>query len=104
MPLTQIDPHPALIIIDLQKGIVNGPLPTVHPVTGIVSNAARLASAFRELQFPVVLVNVTGAAPGRSEAPPRNLADLPSDWSQLVPELDVQTTDLRLSKQSLGAF
>jgi nicotinamidase-related amidase len=104
MPLSQFDPHAALVVIDLQKGIVSGPMPTVHPVADIVANAAKLARAFRERQLPVVLVNVTAAPAGRTDAGPRNLQGLPSDWSQLVPELDVQPTDLQLSKQSPGAF
>jgi hypothetical protein len=38
MPLTQLDPTAALIVIDLQKGIVG--LPTVHPAAEIVGRAA----------------------------------------------------------------
>ena len=66
MPLTQLDTTPALIVIDLQKGIVG--LPTVHPAAEIIGRAAQLARAFRERGLPVVLVNVTGMAPGRTDA------------------------------------
>ena len=38
MPLTKLDPKTALILIDLQKGIVG--MPTVHPAAEIVSRAA----------------------------------------------------------------
>jgi nicotinamidase-related amidase len=41
MPLTQLDTTAALIVIDLQKGIVA--IPTVHPASEIVGRAARLA-------------------------------------------------------------
>ena len=34
MALTTLDPKPALIVIDLQKGIVDAP--TVHPTSEIV--------------------------------------------------------------------
>ena len=37
MPLTPLDPAPALVVIDLQKGIVS------DPVAHIVPNAAALA-------------------------------------------------------------
>jgi DUF1009 family protein len=46
MPLTKLDITAALIVIDLQKGVVG--LPTVHPTTEIVARTARLARAFRE--------------------------------------------------------
>jgi nicotinamidase-related amidase len=71
MAVTQLDTAAALIVIDLQKGIVARP--TVHPVSEIIGRSARLARAFRERGLPVVLVNVTGAAPGRTDAGPRNL-------------------------------
>ena len=68
MPLTKLDPTPALVVIDLQKGIVS--MPTVHPSAEIVSRAGQLAKAFRKRGLPVVLVNVSGAAPGRTDAGP----------------------------------
>jgi nicotinamidase-related amidase len=37
MSLSTLDPKTALIVIDLQKGVV--PLPLVHPLTEVVSNA-----------------------------------------------------------------
>jgi nicotinamidase-related amidase len=60
MTLTTIDPPPALIVIDLQKGIVSAQ--TDHPVTAAVKQATCLATAFRRHGLPVVLVNVTGRA------------------------------------------
>ena len=62
MPLTQLDTIAALIVIDLQKGIAG--LPTVHPAGEIISRAAQLARAFRQRKLPVVLINVSGRAPG----------------------------------------
>jgi hypothetical protein len=66
MPITKLDDVAALLVIDLQKGIVASP--TAHPVGEIVDRVARLARAFRRRGSPVVLVNVTGAAPGRTDA------------------------------------
>ena len=102
MPITKLDTTAALIVIDLQKGIVR--LPTVHPVGEIIGRAARLARAFRERGLPVVLVNVTGAAPGRTDLGPRDLSSLPTDWTELVPELDQHPGDHIVSKQRVGAF
>ena len=102
MPLTKLDTTPALVVIDLQKGIVA--LPTVHPVSEITSRTARLARAFRKRGFPVVLVNVTGGAPGRTDAGTRNLSLFSADWTELVPELEQHPDDYLVSKQRVGAF
>lgn len=85
MPLTTLDPVAALVSIDLQKGIIS--FPTVHPAQEIVSHTAQLARAFRQRGLPVVLVNVTGAAPGRTDAGRHPLPSAP-DWAELAPQLD----------------
>jgi nicotinamidase-related amidase/predicted MFS family arabinose efflux permease len=100
MPLTKLDDTSALVVIDLQKGIVG--LPCAHPADEIVGRAARLASAFRGRGLPVVLVNVAGRAPGRTEAQ-FNFTP-PADWTELVPELDRQPSDYTVTKQQIGAF
>jgi nicotinamidase-related amidase len=101
MPLIKLDDKPALILIDLQKGIVS--LPTAHPAGEIVARAAKLASAFRERGLPAVLVNVTGAAPGRTDAVRPKISQSP-DWDDLVPELEPHSGDHLVSKQRVGAF
>ncbi len=101
MPLTQIDTNAALIVIDLQKGIVT--YPTAHPVAEIVGRTAQLARAFRERGLPVVLVNVTAPAPGRTDAGPRKFS-FTADATEIIPELDRQPTDILISKQRRGAF
>ncbi len=102
MPLTSLDTTAALIVIDLQKGVVG--LPTVHPTTEIVARSAKLARAFRQRGLPVVLVNVTAVAPGRTDVVPRNLSSLPADWAELVPELEQHPDDYIVTKQRVGAF
>lgn len=101
MPLTQLDPISALIVIDLQKGIVE--VPAVHPVAEIIGRAARLARAFRARGLPVVLVNVTGGAPGRTDFR-RPGFTYPDGWTDLVPDLGRHPDDHLVSKQRLGAF
>lgn len=101
MALSTLDPKAALIVIDLQKGIMG--FPTVHPATEIVARAAELAKAFRKKNLPVVLVNVAGRAPGRTEAGFPKMA-FPPDWTDLAPELDVQSSDLKVTKHCIGAF
>jgi len=101
MALSALDPKTALIIIDLQKGIVS--LPLVHAVAEVVSNARALADAFRSHGLPVVLVNVAGIAPGRTEQPRRAMS-FPPGWTDLVPELNQQPTDHTITKHTPGAF
>ena len=101
MPVTKLDPISALVVIDLQRGIVS--MPTVHPVEEVIANAAKLAQAFRERNLPVVLVNVNGSAPGRTDAPRRHLS-FPPDWIELVPELQHRPSDHLIGKQRFGAF
>jgi nicotinamidase-related amidase len=101
MTVTSIDPRTALVVVDLQKGIVA--LPTAQPIGEVVANAAALADAFRRHGLPVVLVNVAGAAPGRTEVP-RVMRDLPPGWTELIPELNRQPRDHLVTKHTPGAF
>ena len=102
MALTTIDPTSALVVIDLQKGIVSAH--TDHPAT-VVEQATHLATEFRRHGLPVVLVNVTGRAPGRTEAGwSRGGAALPADFADLIDELDVQPGDHLITKRRRSAF
>jgi nicotinamidase-related amidase len=101
MAVTTLDAKAALIVIDLQKGIVA--LPTAHPTSEVIKHASELADAFRRHKLPVMLVNVTGGAPGRAEQT-RSLANLPAGWSDLVPELNRQPDDHTVTKKTWGAF
>ncbi len=100
MPLTQIDEKVALVVIDLQKGIVGLP---VAGIAEVVERGVTLAKAFREAGKTVVLVNVSAPAPGRTDAGRRNIA-FPDGWTDLIPELDQQPGDVLITKQRVGAF
>jgi len=101
MPITTLDPRSALIVIDLQQGLRG--YPTIHPFDGIVARAAELAAAFRRHGLPVVLVNVSGRPPGRIDQA-RAASPWPPGWDELLPELDAQPADLRITKLAPGAF
>src|ERR1700722_10954055 len=101
MAVTALDLKTALIVIDLQKGIVG--MPTVHPTAEVVKRASALAEAFRGHGLPVVLVNVDGGAPGRTEMAPR-VREFPAGWTDLVPELNQQPGDHAVTKRTWGAF
>jgi nicotinamidase-related amidase len=101
MAFTTLDPKTALIVVDLQQGIVA--LPTAHPTGDVVKRSAVIADAFRRHGLPVVLVNVTGGAPGRAEQA-RHAGDFPAGFADLVPELNAQPSDHRVTKRTWGAF
>ena len=96
-----LDPMTALIVVDLQKGVVA--LPLVHPIGEVVARACALADAFRARGLPVALVNVAGGAPGRTEQP-RVRPDLKPGWTDLIPELNQQARDHIVTKRTPGAF
>ncbi len=102
MALTVLDLNTALIVIDLQKGIID--LPTIHPIADVVEHARALADAFRSRSLPVVLVNVAGRAPGRTEQAPGQPGPRPGGWTDLIPELDQQPGDILVTKRTWGAF
>ncbi|TAL85768.1 MAG: isochorismatase family protein [Rhodanobacter sp.] len=101
MTITTLDPTAALLVIDLQKGIVA--YPTAHPIDTVLRRASALADAFRRHRLPVVLVRVDGSAPGRTEQV-RPADERRADWTELVPELHRQPDDHVITKRSWGAF
>jgi nicotinamidase-related amidase len=101
VPVTTLDPNTALIVVDLQAGLAG--LPTAHPFDDVVANSARLADAFRAKNLPVVLVNVTGGAPGRTEQGGGG-REFPDGWADLLPQLNQQPSDKTVTKLTWGAF
>ena len=83
MPLTTLDPSTALIVIDLQKGIVDGNF--IHPIGEIIDRTRALIDVFRAKKLPVVLVNVAGRPPGRTEQGPRSGTSFAEGWTDLLP-------------------
>lgn len=101
MPLTPLDPRIALIVVDLQKGLMG--YPTVHPFLEVAERAAALARAFRANGSPVVLVNVAGGAPGRTERAGR-LSEPPPGFTDFATELGRAPGDHVVTKRTWGAF
>ncbi|GBR10283.1 hydrolase [Gluconacetobacter liquefaciens] len=99
----------ALVLIDLQKGIVGRAL-APHPGDDVVARGKRLAGRFRAAGAPVVLVNVAFAADfadavrtpvDRPFSPPPD--GFPENWSELVEDL-AEPGDLTVTKRQWGAF
>lgn len=109
MTLTAPPTQTALVLIDLQNGIVS--LPT-SPYSGdtVVQRSKKLAQRFREKGAPVILVNVALSHDGadalkapvdRPLTPPG--MPIPKNWSDLVDNL-AEPNDLRITKRQWGAF
>jgi nicotinamidase-related amidase len=108
MPITTLDPAVALVVIDMQKGIVARP--AVHSTTEVLANVVRLVDAFRQKERPVVLVRVGWSPDGgdvvkaRHEAP-RPQTSLPPDFFEFADELHVDPSrDILIHKRQWGAF
>jgi nicotinamidase-related amidase len=99
----------ALIVIDLQRGIVaRDCMP--HAAAAVVANAAKLVKRFRDLGALVVLVHVDFSADDRDRLKPNAeeavapRAAMGPDFSAFVPELGRAATDLVITKRQWGAF
>ncbi|WP_327399317.1 hydrolase [Streptomyces sp. NBC_01288] len=109
MALTTLDPRTALVVIDLQGGIVGAP---TQPYSGpeVVARTVELADAFRAADLPVVLVRVTFAADGADAVPGRNEQQRPGGgarpegWDVIVDELAGHPGDIHVTKRNWGAF
>ncbi len=99
----------ALIVIDLQKGIVNKQT-YPHSSNSIVSNAAKLAEVFRKNNAPVFLVRVTPSPDIKDGLKPitDNTAQtsdtMNPDWAEIVSELGPKKGDFVITKRQWGAF
>jgi nicotinamidase-related amidase len=109
MPDLTLDPRStALVLIDLQRGITSGNL-LPNTAADVVARSAELAAAFRKHGALVVLVHVDPGPNGelfpRPEADnPRPPFNVPPDWSELVPELNRQPSDVVVTKHQPNAF
>jgi nicotinamidase-related amidase len=100
MALTTLDPDTALIVVNPQKGI--GSSPFVDPIGEVVNRACAPIGSFRERLPPVVHVNAAGRA--LTEQGPRHNGAIPEGSTDLIPELDQQTSDILVTKPTWGAF
>lgn len=98
----------ALIVIDLQRGIVARQA-APHSASDVVGRCAKLAEAFRREKAVVILVHVAFSdderdrlKPAADSAPPSG--PMPSDWSELVPEIGPHPGDIVIVKRQWGAF
>lgn len=99
----------AIVVIDLQKGTALLP-GSPHSISSVIENCARLLQSARSAGVQSILVHV-GRSPDGGDAlrtavdqPMRFTAQPKPGWTEFVPELDRQPTDLVILKRQWGAF
>ena len=107
MSAITIDERSALVLIDLQKGILA--LPTLLSQDDIKNRARRLAAAFRAETLPVVRVKLAFSADGGDLPPGRALipgpqSAPPAAYSEFPEDFPPHPGDVVLVKRNWGAF
>ncbi len=99
----------ALVVIDLQRGVA-GMTTEPYPASAVISNAAKLAGEFRKNKMPVFLVRVKFSSDGKTALRPVTDSEVRTNfmktagWSEIVPELGPDPSDIVITKQQWGAF
>jgi nicotinamidase-related amidase len=99
----------ALVVIDLQKGIMEMPTQP-HSIATVVRNAVSLVDAFRKNGMQVFLVHVVSSEADRlkpiaDQQPWSTISQqLPKDWGDIIPELGPKENDIVIAKKQWGAF
>ncbi len=100
----------ALVVIDLQHGIVGRAPRAARRLSTWWRGPARWPRALRAAGGTVVWVRVTPSPDGKdallppTDAPAVTPGERPADWAELVPEVDRQPEDLLITKRQWGAF
>lgn len=105
--------HPtqtALVLIDLQKGIVANHF-APHTSADVLARSSRLADAFRAAGAPVILVSVDWHR--NFVDSPMQVVDIPTirapdgpvaDFASIMPEIGPKAGDITIVKRQWGAF
>jgi nicotinamidase-related amidase len=100
----------ALVIIDLQRGIV-GRETAPHSASKVIENSARIGRRCKDAGGLIVPVHVTFSASGADRLqqaidvpmalPP---GGLPANWAEFVPEIAALDAEVVITKRQWGAF
>ena len=105
--ITAIDKNTALVLIDLQKGVVQ--MNVVHPIKDVLEKSTLLVDAFRKAGLPIVVVNVIPSGNNlRNENPvARNAASAAAameGFADIADEIKTQPGDIFVTKRTWNAF
>jgi NAD(P)-dependent dehydrogenase (short-subunit alcohol dehydrogenase family)/nicotinamidase-related amidase len=108
--MDSLDPRTtALVLVDLQKGILGFPL-APHSGAAVLQAGAQLAKRFRAVGATVALTRVTwsrnfaDALQQPVDRPLPGPAELPSEWGDFPAELEENAGDIIITKRQWGAF
>ena len=98
----------ALVVIDLQKGIVSMQTEP-HSSKVVIENTVKILTEARRRDIPVFLVHVTPSPDLKDALRPVSetsyqMSKYDSSWSEYVPELSIQPSDFLITKHQWGAF
>lgn len=109
--ITEIDKKTALVLIDLQEGIIEGE--KAHSIDRVLANANALIEAFRKANLPIIIVNVNpiGATWTRVRAEiffdmsqKLNTEEKLDAFLAINPTLKVTPKDIYVTKNTWNAF
>ena len=98
----------AIVIIDLQKGIASMPTEPYSPEV-VIANVVKLLAVVRKNNMSVFLVHVTPSPDLKDALRPISetsfqMSGFNPEWSEYVPELNIQPNDFLITKHQWGAF
>lgn len=98
----------AVVVIDLQKGITNLPSEP-HSPKEVLENSAKLLNAARKKNITIFLVHVTPSSDLKDALHPVaentfGISSFNNEWSEYCPELNIQPSDILITKRQWGAF
>lgn len=97
----------ALVLIDLQKGIIAREAKPYSSKT-VLENSKKLLQKFRANGMPVFLVHVSltpeTSLKVKADSSISRSGELPPDWTEFAPEVSPQETDVIITKKQWGAF
>lgn len=105
--ITALDTRTALIVIDMQRGIVN--VPRIHPKEVLLTNINKLIDAFHMATLPIVIINVdpTNAVWTKSRkegTAQKTTSSFSADFTKIVDEIHAQPSDIFITKHTWNAF
>lgn len=112
--ITALDQKTALVLIDLQKGIMK--MEKAHPIEKIVENVILLIDQFRKAELPIAIVNVNptgsasakarveGVSVGRNNGDQSKSSSFLEGFDKIIPELKTTKDDIFITKKTWSAF
>lgn len=116
--ITDLDKNAALVLIDLQQGILElaanahaaqpDKLADMSRISQVLDNAAQLIAAFRRKALPIVIVNVNSYGEAwtktRKDNPLSGTQPPPENYTKIVDELKTSEEDIFITKKTWSAF